>query len=662
MSAARIPRGLPPALAWMSACSALACGRAAPPPERAGEPPASLEAALTAEAAPSQTSRIERDGLAIAFTLRGLDGASKAVAGADAVAEITLTDAATGAPARGLAPLAWMTKRSQAAALDATACREKVKSFTAGLLSVRPDVDMNAYLVWTLNQDSTLSVINPQIAFGQSKLRSVVSLAGVGASFALHPDRDSLYVTIRGGRSLAVVDTRRGLVKSNVPVGADPTFVAVAPDGRTVWVGNDGDATVSVVDARAGDVRKTLHVGAGHHEIAFSSGGRAAWITSSEGEAVTVVDSATLEPLSEVAIGAGATAIAASDEAGVVYVANGARGEVVSLDVTRRAVLRRVALQPGLRALRFEPRGRFAFALNPTANEASILDASTGTVAHTIVGLAGPDAVTFTDDFAYIHNLDAGRVSLVARSALGGAAAPPVIQVEVGQAAPSAARAGALADPVAPAPEGKGVLIANPADKALYFYMEGMMAPIGTLSNYGREPRSVLVENRSLAEVRPGVYSTTVHLGAEGLHDVELLLDRPRSAVCLEATVEPSTAASADPGQGITIEPLFDSALRLEAAKPVTLRFRATAPAATPVLEAREMEIMIVRFPSGYRWSGAPRAEGHGVFSVTFTPPTPGQYRLLPAASSRGAPVGELPVVPLSVFARGADASKGDAQ
>lgn len=645
----------------LSACAALSCGKGTPPPERAGDPLALVRAAPQVQAAPSQESRIERDGLSIVLALRGVDPAAKAVAGADAAFELTISDATTGAPARGLSPLAWMTRRTGAAALDTAACREKVKSFTAGLLSVRPDVDLNAYLLWTLNQDSTLSVINPQIAFGKTKLRSLVSLGGMGVSFALHPDRDSLYVTLRGGRGLAVVDTRRGLVKSNVPVGEDPVFVTVAPDGRTVWVGNDGDGTVSVIDARAGDVLKTLRVGAGHHEIAFTGGARAAWITSRGGEAVTVVDVATLEPLGEIAIGEGAVSIAASDESDVVYVANAARGEVVSLDVVRRAVTSRIALKPGLGALRFEPRGRFAFALNPTANEVSILDASTGAVAHAITGLAGPDAVTFTDDFAYVHNLDAGRISLVARAALGGPAAPPVIQVEVGQDAPAAARAGALSSPIVPAPEGKGVLIANPADKALYFYMEGMMAPIGTISNYGREPRSILVEDRSLKEVRPGVYATTMHLGTEGLHDVEILLDRPRLAACLEATVEPSPSGPAEPEQGITLEPLFASDLQLKAAEPVTLRFRATATAA-PVLEAREMEIMIVRFPAGYRWSGSPRADGNGVFSITFTPPTPGQYRLLPASASRGVPVGALPFIPLGVFAHGASASKGGAQ
>lgn len=672
----RSTRGIPLALAWLGACPALACSRGAPPPDPRKDTPALAEAALAeAAAAPSQGSRVERDGLSIAFALRplsrGREGADRDApaaveAGADALAEITLTDARTGAPARGLSPLAWMSRRGEEAAPDEAACRGKIKSFTAGLLSVRPEVDMNAYLLWTLNQDSTLSVINPQVAFGKTKLRSVVSLAGPGVSFALHPDRDSLYVTLRGGRGLAVVDTRRGFVKANVPVGEEPARVVVAPDGRTVWVGNDGDGTVSVVDARSSDVLRTLRVGPGHHEIAFTGGGRAAWITSRGGEEVIVVDGETLETLDEVDVGEGAASIAASDEAGVVYVAKEATGMVVILDAARRAVAGRVRLKPGLGALRFEPRGRFAFALNPAANEVSILDASTGAVAHALTGFSSPDAVTFTDAFAYVRNLEAGRISLIDRAALGGPAAPPVISVQVGQEAPSAARSapglGTLATPLAPTPEGKGVLVANPADKALYFYVEGMMAPIGTFSNYGREPGSVLVEDRSLKEVRPGVYATAVRLGAAGLHDVEILLDRPRMAACLEVTVAPSPSAAPEPGPAITLEPLFEPDLRLEAGEPATLRFRAVTPTAAPVLDAKEIEIMIVRFPAGYRWNGAPRLEGDGVFSVTFTPPMPGQYRFLPAAALRGAPVGELPFVPLRVFGRPSAASRGGAR
>jgi hypothetical protein len=182
-----------------------------------------------------------------------------------------------------------------------------------------------------------------------------------------------------------------------------------------------------------------------------------------------------------------------------------------------------------------------------------------------------------------------------------------------------------------------------------------MMAPIGTLSSYGHEPRSLLVEDRSLEEVRPGVYATAVRLGAAGHYDVELLLDRPRAAVCLEATVAPSAAAP-EPGPALTLEPLFEPDVWLEAGAPATLRFRAAAPAEAPALEAQEMEVLILRFPAGYRWSGAPRDEGDGTYSVTFTPPSPGQYRLLAAAPARGAAVGKLPPVPLRVFEPGAAA------
>ncbi|WP_437534835.1 YncE family protein [Sorangium sp. So ce726] len=688
--------GLYLSLACLSVCPALGCGRRASLATSQGDSAAPAPAPAQLEAPPLQASRVERDGLSIAFALRRIEqgrGAAAAAestaaaAFADVVAEFTITDAKTGAPLSGLSPLGWMSRRAgdaggadglpggdaasaAGAAPDEAGCRERIKRFMGGLLSVRPEVDMNAYLLWTLNQDSTLSVINPQVAFGKTKLRSIVSLAGPGVALALHPDRESLYVSLRGGRGLAVVDTRRGLVRSNVPVGQDPARVAVAPDGRTVWVGNDGDGTVSVIDARSTDVLKTLQVGPGHHEITFTGGGRAAWITSQRGDAVTVVDVAAIEPLGAISVGEGAVSIAASDEAGVVYVANGARGEVVILDAARRAVAGRVALKPGLGALQFDPGGRFAFALNPAAGEVAIVDASTGAVAHTLAGFAAPDAVTFTDAFAYVRNLGAGKVSLIDRARLGGPAVPPVVDVAVGQDAPAAAGRGpstgpgGLAAPIAPMPEGNGALIASPADKALYFYTEGMMAPSGTFSTYGREPISILVEDRSLKEVRKGVYATTVRLGAEGLYDVELLLDRPRAAVCLEATVAPARCAEGEgyagqggcgeePAPGIALSPLFEPDLRLAAGEPATLRFRATAKDTAAALDAKEMEIMIVRFPAGYRWSGAPLPEGDGIFSVAFTPPAPGQYRFLAAVPQRGVPFGALPFVPLRVSARG---------
>ncbi|WP_437752467.1 YncE family protein [Sorangium sp. So ce1389] len=646
----------------LGAAAAPACSRREPPPP----PPAATSAAPAEdprEGAPSPVvSRVERDGLSIAFELRPLAGAGdRPAARTGATAIFTITDAATGAPARDLGPLAWMSRRTGAPPDDAV-CQEKIRSFMAGLIAVHPDVDMNAYLLWTQNQDNTLSVINPQLAFTRSKLRSIVTLAASSTSLALHPDGDRLYVTLQSGRGLAIVDTRRSLVAANVPVGAEPMRVAVAPDGRTVWVGNDGDGTVSVVDARAASVLKTLRAGPGHHEFAFSGGGRTAWITSRGARTVTAVDTGTLEPVAELEVGEGAAAVAASDAAGAVYVANEARGEVVIVDAERRAVAGRAAVKAGVSAVQFAPGGRFAFALNPAKGEVSILDASVGAVAHTLAGFASPDAITFTKTYAYVRNLGESRVSLVELPSLERPGKPAVVEVQVGQQAPRAAKGGGSAAPFAVVPEGNGAIIASPADKVLYYYVEGMMAPLGTLSNYGREPRAALIEDRSLKEVQPGVYATTVQLGDEGVHDVELLLRGRRVAACLEATVAPSAVPAEDRSPGLTVEPLFDAGVDLEVSKPATLRFRAKPKASAPPLEAKEMKVMIFRFPVGFRDTVLPRAEADGVFSVTFTPPEPGQYRLLLEAESRNAPLGALPSVDLHVGSPGAAPDAGDGQ
>src|SRR3954454_20938179 len=54
------------------------------------------------------------------------------------------------------------------------------------------------------------------------------------------------------------------------------------------------------------------------------------------------------------------------------------------------------------------------------------------------------------------------------------------------------------------APGENAVLVANPEDQIIYYYKEGMAAPLGHFQNYGKQPLAALVVNRSLRETRPG--------------------------------------------------------------------------------------------------------------------------------------------------------------
>ncbi|HYO59956.1 YncE family protein [Archangium sp.] len=607
------------------------------------ERPAVNPPAPVASPAPApEGSRIEREGLAIQFDLRPAVGAGPVEAQSEALATFTLTDARSGQPVRGARPLGWMSLREGQEAPTDAQCAEKVKTFLGGLLSVQADADMNSYFVLALNHDNTLSVINPQLAFNRTKLRALVTLSAPAADWALHPDRSALYVSLPTAQRVSRVDLRTFLATASVEVGRGPARLALAPDGRTLWVGNDGDGTVTVIDHRTQKVLATVEVGQGHHELAFADDGRTAWVTSEGADEVTVIDTATFEPVERVEVGRGAVAIAASDTARAVYVANGRTGEVVVAHGRTLSVTGRVALAPGLKALRFDPSGRWVFAVNGARGEVTVLDASSDSVRHVLTGFDSPDAVSFTDGYAYVRNTGGARISLVKLASLEQPGAPSVVDVQVGQKAPEEARVLGSAAPLVPVPEGDGVIVSSPADKALYVYREGMMAPMGTLLNYGREPRAVLVLDRSLGEVRPGVYSTQVRLKEPGTYDVAFLLDSPRVVACVEQRVGASDQVKARRAHRVELEPRFDATVRRKAGEDHVLRFRVVDSGSDRPVSAEEISVLLFRAPGSWQWRGSPRAVGEGEFEVTFHPPGPGQFKFLVGVESRGAPLGSL--------------------
>ncbi|MCI0670308.1 MAG: YncE family protein, partial [Myxococcaceae bacterium] len=292
---------------------------------------------LLAGPAPSVPSQaLEREGVRVAFSLSPVEGGTQALPGAPATATLTLTDARTGEPLEGLRPFAWMSPREGETPPDEKVCKALARGFLGGMLSRTPDVNMNAYLVVTLNHDNTLSVINPQLAFARTKLQSLITLPGTPADWVLHPSQDHLFLTLPGANRVAVVDTVRFRSRGSMQVGKQPTRIALSPDGRTLVTGNDGDGTVSVLDAHAHEVRQTVRVGPGHHELAFAEGGRTLWVTSSGGEEVHVVDVEGAAVVARISLEKGASSLAASEKAGAVYVASPQRGELAVLDVRTR--------------------------------------------------------------------------------------------------------------------------------------------------------------------------------------------------------------------------------------------------------------------------------------------------------------------------------------
>jgi YVTN family beta-propeller protein len=605
-------------------------GSAAPSPPASPAPPPATHAA----------NRIDREGLAVSFRLDEGDGG-------EARASFFVTDAQSGEPVRGLRPYAWMSARDANAAdgpIAEDACKGKIRDYLGGLLSAQADVDMNAYLLWALNDDQTVSVINPQVAFSRTKMVALPTLSGRGGDWAFSANGTRAFVTIPGGDQVAVVDGSKFRVLANVDVGKKPLRIVTAKSDGSVWVGNDGDATVSVVDAHALSVERTLDAGKGHHELAFADEGRALWVTNGDDDALSVYDVATRALVRQVPAPEHAVAVASSDVARAVYVAS-AGGEVAAFDAASFRRTATWASRPGIVALAFEPTGRFLFVVNKRANTVDVVDSATGETKRTIDGLASPDFVTFTDSFAYVRSTTSERVTMIALRDLSGASAAEVVDFAAGQKPPAEAGDLGIASPIAPTPEGFVAVVANPADRAIYVYREGMMAPTGTLLNFGRVPRSVAVQDRSLKEVGPGLYAANITLPKRGGYDVELLLDTPRVPLCFVAEAKGAELAKPEKA-AFELTPRFDPKVRkLRANERAELTFELREKATQ---KPASLPVKVVFFALPYQIRAAAKELEPGVYTVSVTPPKPGSYTLVVGAEPAIA-LGALPPITVAV-------------
>ena len=224
------------AAALAAACSAGARAQVSSAGAKATQ---SAAKARETKAAPASVSdRFEKEGVRIDYTVEAAspEGGRGLVAGADAVVRLRITDSNAGQPIKGLHPAAWISARAAGRETSEVECRDKVRTFLGGLLSARPDVDLNSYSMLTLNHDKTITFLNPQVSFSKTKMEAIVVLPARGADWALSRKKEFVYVSMPDASAVAVVDATRKKLLTTIPMpaGSRPVRVALQPDGRYV--------------------------------------------------------------------------------------------------------------------------------------------------------------------------------------------------------------------------------------------------------------------------------------------------------------------------------------------------------------------------------------------------------------------------------------------
>ncbi len=508
-----------------------------------------------AEPVAPATQRVEVGGLALEFAL----SPTPMIAGQDTPpppqARLRFTDAATGAPARGIRPAAWMQWRRSPAVLE-TPCEDRARQFAAGSLGNRADIDLNTYRLVTLNQDATIAFINPHVRIRNSRLEAIVTLPGRGHDWVHAAAVRRIAVTLRDEGRLVLVDAVGHRIAGEIDLGTGslPTRLVVEPDGRHAWVGLDGRDEIVRIDLLEARVIARLTTAAGPHLPLMIPGRGLLAVVHAGADRMTLIDPRGARVLGTVALDAGPIAIAWSDAAQRLVVLAGRAGRLhlieVGLDGARAD--RTIDLEPGALSMATLGDGRHLLVGNVSRHELSLIDLASGARVDR-TGLAPwPDQIVVAGRFAYVRSQTSNRVTLIdVAQARAGKLVP--VAVTIGRGAPSDDSDSLNVAPMmTAAPEGHGIYAAVAADRQIYRYSEGLMVPSGSLTNYRRAPRALMVIDESLRELEPGVFEAPVRADRSGTVDVVVRNASPAATACFSVAIDagmvPQQAATPAPG------------------------------------------------------------------------------------------------------------------
>ena len=571
-----------------------------------------------------------REGVSVELSIEPIAsraGTTELLADSEVAVRFKVVEANGGKALGNLRPAAWIDRREGPQSTGARECREKIQSFLQHSFNKRASIDLNTYFILTLNHEPNISVIDPLSGFGGTKLYTLVPLASSGEDWELSADKKRLYVSMPLSGQVAVIDTATWKVIANLDAGEKPTRIALQHDGRYLWVGSDGDDGITVIDTVTLKVVARLKTGAGHHEIAIGGDDSYAFVTNKRDGTLSVIDVGKLTKVKDIKIGMLPGALAFSSLSKAVYVTSEGDGTIVAVDSSRLEITASMNALPGLRAIRILPDGRFGFVVNPATKAVYIFDVSSNRLLHAVPLGSAPDQIAFTTQFAYIRsaaNASVTMIKIVDFAREGEQVA--VTHFPAGEKAPQESPGRSLADVIVPAPEEGAVLVANPADKMIYYYSEGMAAPMGSFHNYRRDPKALLVLDKGLAETASGVYTTTVRLGDPGHYDVAFLLDSPRLVNCFEITVVDNPAVPRRAAVAVKIQPVTQSSAT-RVGENYTLRFKVTdSSSGQAKVDLKDMGVLVFLAPGIWQQREWARAMGDGVYEVSFVVPKEGVY------------------------------------
>jgi YVTN family beta-propeller protein len=215
---------------------------------------------------------------------------------------------------------------------------------------------------------------------------------GSGAAWAVNTDDDTV----------ARIDPATRSVTQVIDVGDAPTSAAVG--GGSLWVTNSISHSVSRIDPGTDRVQQTLAVGATPSAVAFYRG--ALWVTDTAAAALLRVDPVT-GAVARIGVGDAPSAVVAGN--GSLWVSNSVDGTVSQIDPAQATALPPVHVGGDPRGLALD--GDSLWVANNLDGTVTRIRTATGTVAATIPVGGGPVAVAVAAGRVWVADQDGAALT-----------------------------------------------------------------------------------------------------------------------------------------------------------------------------------------------------------------------------------------------------------
>ena len=561
------------------------------------------------------------------------------------ILEVATTDAETGRPiayARGDL-LVWLQKdRSALSDLEAP-CADRIRNLASRGFGRRTDIDVNEHRVMTLNSDGSLAIINPEVAFNNAKLESIIDIGGSPKGWLSIPERAEAWVVTDDPPQLVAIDLQARAVSRRL---AMPPHLE--RDNARAIVGE------MAYDVAGDALWLTLPSAGGFGMVDFQDPRTPRLVAAPDAIGVAaapeLAGAVTLEANGRVALRRGAalvhewrvsgTPIAAeySVLSRQIVVAN-REGSLFWLDPEKDSTepVRGLALGHGARLFALFDGGRRALAVGD--GKATVVDLATASLVTTAAAPKSGDQLILTARFAYTLDSASGRASAWLLSDLRAGRAVAA-EVTVSEPDPGADVRTSSLRLGAPSPEGAGLLVASPPAGRIFAYQEGMMASSGSLSNYRRAPLALAILDPSLRPVAEGRYQTAVRPESSGRYWLMIGGTRPRFSLCARVTLpRPANQAEDSPDRYRAI--LADAPpARPDEPPAIRIRLQRVGGDGSVAAQAGVSDLTLLLFDrrSGWQQRVPMRETAAGEYEAAVQVPEPGTYEALASSVSANLP------------------------